>query len=295
MKSKDLLKIGRIGLNINGDFEDEVLVERARKAEKLVSIVWIGDSDFFKSPFHVANLFLENTDICIGFGILRAVKCESKIRELEKFRGYEDRVVVGVGSGGASISATASCVKSLKEKFDFRIFAGATGKKSISILSKVADGMLLNHISPRHVGWAVKFSSSYFNSAYGPSLILPSDFEQDLILATSLVMGSSRSFLEEMNYLNVYEEIQKINILELIEKRQRGEDLSRYDDFKKLLKYRKFLLENFSISGDELRVAEKIDQLLNICQHVVLGDPFFRNENFHKSLRRIIEILKKKF
>lgn len=295
MTSESSLRIGSVSLNINGDFEDEVLIEKARRAEKHVDVVWIGESDFFKSPFHVAELFLENTDLKVGFGILRAGSCENVLRNLERFRGYEDRILVGIAAGdGGSVAGAVECIERVKARFSFPVLGGGTGKKSILTISKIADGMLLNHISPEHVRYAVRLSSSGFNAAYGPSLALPSEFEQDLILATALVMGSSRQFLREMGYLHVYEKLKKVNLPELIERRQRGEDLYGVADFETLLKFREFLLERFSIAGSPETLAGKIAELLRVCDHVVLGDPFFREKDFDRKLSDILEILKKR-
>ncbi len=295
MTSESLSRIGRISLNINGDFEDEVLVEKARKAERYVDVVWIGESDFFKSPFHVAELFLDSTDLIVGFGILRAGRCESIIRGLRNLERYGDRIIVGISAGdGGRVSTAVDCIKKVKERFDLPVLGGGTGKGSISAISRVADGMLLNHVSPEHVRWAVRHSTSHFNAAYGPALSLPSEYEQDLILATALVMGSSRGFLSEMGYDEIFDELRTVNLMDLIERRQKGENLNADADFEKLLEYRDFLLERFSVAGSTEQISEKISQLLKICDHVVLGDPFFRDGDFDRKLAEILKILKKR-
>ncbi len=296
MTSESLLRTGRIGININGDFEDEILVEKAIKASKHVDVVWIGDSDFFKEPFHVARLVIENTDLAVGFGILRAKKCRRIMKELEKFRGYEERVIVGVAAGdGGNLENTAKCIQRLKEKFRFPVVAGGTGKRAISKLSKISDGILLNHISPKHVDFALRYADSDFVAAYGPCLVLPSQFEQDLLLATAMIMGSSRSFIEEMGYTEIFDRIRKIDILSLIGERQKGKDLNAFEEFRKLQAHREFLFEKFSVAGDIDEVSNKIFFLLEKCHHVILSDPFFREEDFDLKLRKIVENLKKKF
>jgi len=154
--------------------------------------------------------------------------------------------------------------------------------------------MLLNHISPKHVDFALKHSKAEFNAPYGPCLVLPSEYEQDLILATAMIMRSSKTFLEEMGYIGALHSIESIDVLSLIHERQKGRDLRTVDEFRELEKFREFLLENFSISGGVGEITAKIEILLEKCQHVILSDPFFRDEKFDVHLRKILENLKKK-
>ncbi|AIY90849.1 hypothetical protein [Geoglobus acetivorans] len=287
------MKTGRIAININGDFEDRVLIEKAVRAEKVVGTVWIGDSDFFRSPFHVAELIAENTELNVGFGILRATKCRNIISELGKFRKYGDRIIVGIAAGdGGNVGMAERCIRKIKEKYDFPVVAGGTGKIAIRTLSNTADGILLNHISPEHVTWALRYSCAKFNAAYGPALILPSEFEQDLLLASALVMGSSKSFLSEMGYQDVFERVARIDLLKLILKRQKGDDLSDESDFIELLQHRDFLLEKFTLSGTQKAFAEKLSELMTIVDQVILSDPFFRDENFDEKLAKVLKYLK---
>uniref|UniRef100_A0A7C3YBY2 LLM class flavin-dependent oxidoreductase n=1 Tax=Geoglobus ahangari TaxID=113653 RepID=A0A7C3YBY2_9EURY len=286
MTSKNFSKIGKISVNINGDFDDEILLDKLKKIKKIVNTVWIGEADFLKDPFHVAKLFLENSEVYVGFGILRANNCGRIIKELSTLNS--DRILIGLAHPNAEI--VMNCIKKIKEKYKFPVFCGATGKKNISILSQVADGMLLNHISPKHVSWALKFSKTDFNAAYGPALILPSKFEQDLILAAAIVMGSSKSFLREMGYWDVYQEISKVDLPRLIELRHKG-DITHEEDYKILLKHREILLQNFTLSGSFEVFIEKLRDVINLCDHVVLSDPFFREENFDKLLKKIKLVL----
>ena len=286
MISKSFSKIGKISVNINGDFVDEILLDKLKRIEKLVNIVWIGETDFLKDPFHVAKLFLENSEIYVGFGILRADNCGRIIKELGKLNS--DRIFVGLAHPSAKV--VLDCIRKIREKYKFPIFCGATGRKNISTLSQVADGMLLNHISPKHVSWALKFSKADFNAAYGPALILPSEFEQDLILAAAIVMGSSETFLKEMGYWDVYQEISRVDLPRLIELRHKG-DITHEEDYKILLKHREILLQNFTLFGNFEVFIKNLKEIINLCDHVVLSDPFFREENFDKLLKKIKLIL----
>ncbi len=295
MTYESLLRTGSLGININGDFEDEILVEKALRAEKHVKTVWIGDSDFFKDSFHVARLILENTSLTVGFGILRAKNCLKSIKKLQELSDYEGRIIVGISAGdGGRLRDAAGCIEILKESFTFPVVAGGTGKKSISLLSGMADGILLNHISLHHVEYALKYVRSDFVAAYGPCLVLPSPLEQDLLLATAMIMGSSRSFIEDMGYSEIYGEINRIDVIDLITKRQKGMDLRGLKEYRHIENYKEFLLENFSLAGSVKEISAKVAKLLEKCDHVILSDPFFRDENFDKRLVEILENLKKK-
>ena len=295
MTYESLLRIGEISININGDFEDDILIEKARRAERYVNGVWIGDSDFFKDPFHLAELFLENTDLIVGFGILRAKNCHRILKKLEKFSELEERVIVGVSAGdGGRIDVALKCIQKIKERFRIPVVAGGTGRRALIKLSRISDGFLLNHISPRHVDYALNYVKSDFVSAYGPCLPVPSKFEQDLLLATAIVMGSSKSFIRDMGYEDIFQGIEDIDVLGLIDLRQKGVDLGENPEYRKLERFRDFLLENFSISGSIDEISDKIIILLEKCSHVILSDPFFREENFDVLVRDITENLKKK-
>jgi len=286
MTSEKFSKIGRISVNINGDFDDEILVDKLKRVEDLVEIVWIGEADFLKDPFHVARIFLENSEVCVGFGILRTENCGRILRELGSLDS--DRIFVGLAHPKAY--RVVDCIKKIREKYGFPILCGATGRKNISVLSQVADGMLLNHISPKHVSWALRFSKADFNAAYGPALILPSEYEQDLILAAAIVMGSSKTFLKEMGYWEVYQEISRVDLKRLVDLRHKG-DIRGESDYKILLKHREILLQNFTLSGGFEVFVEKLKKVIDLCDHVVLSDPFFREENFDKLLKKVKSVL----
>lgn len=295
MTSERLLKTGKVSVNINGDFDDETIIEKAQRAERVVDTVWVGESDFFKSPFYVARLILENTSLNVGFGVLRAKNCLKIIEELKRFERYGDRVIVGISAGdGGKIELARDCIIKVKEKFSFPVVAGGTGRKAISTLSEVADGFLFNHISMNHVRWALNHSKANFNSAYGPALIEPSEYFQDLILASALVMGSSKSFLREMGYGRIYREISKVDLFKLISLRQEGEDLSEIEDFRILLNNKDLLLEKFTLYGNLEEFSKKLSELAGLVNQIILSDPFFRDNDFDRKLEMAIKNLKGK-
>ncbi|MEM0503458.1 MAG: hypothetical protein QXT58_01985, partial [Archaeoglobaceae archaeon] len=57
-----------------------------------------------------------------------------------------------------------------------------------------------------------------------------------------------------------------------------------------LFRMKEFLLERFAITGNFEEVLTKIKQLLKVCDHVVLSDPFFRDPNSMKALKPLVRL-----
>jgi len=70
--------------------------------------------------------------------------------------------------------------------------------------------------------------------------------------------------------------------------RWEGRSIAGEEGAEILFRHREFLLQNFTISGDVEEVRRRIKSLLNICDHVVLADPFFRDV---ESVRRLKEVV----
>jgi len=290
--SKDYLKIGKVGININGD--PLLAINHISKVIEIcensnIEIIWVGENPLFVDPFKVAEIIAKKTNLKIGFGVITARNDPNETLKKAKklIAEYGDRFIFGLGSGGLSIDKFKLLIKSFKS-LDSPIFGGVTWERSFKLVSELCDGILLNHVNPEHVKYFAEKVDSIFLIAYGPTLILPSDFEMDLIIACAIVMRTSPNFLKKFGYFKVYEEIKDIDMNYLIERRRSGK-LCEISEFKKLKKYKDFLFEKFSISGSFENVVDRIRSLLNYTKHVVLGDPFFRDL---KSVGRIDEITK---
>ena len=272
-----LSKVGKIGVNVNGDLPEENIRRLSEELSESVKIIWIGDNPLFQSPFEVARIVSDCFDHLIGFGVLTprwsVEKIYGEIKNLE--REYGERYVLGVASGKSRLRDFEKFLEKLKEKFD-EFLCGVTWKKSYEIAKKYCSGLLINHVHPKHLSAFEDFEG--FKAAYGPALVLPSEFYQDLIIASAIVMRTSKGFLEEYGYISVYESVRDIDIEALIKKRQEGLDLEHDGEFKKLKKVMEDVIEFFTISGSFESVSERISDLLRVCDHVVLGDPFFRDK-----------------
>ena len=282
-----LSKAGKVGVNVNGDLPEEEIAELSSLLSKKVKIIWIGENPLFADPFRVAEIVAENFEHLVGFGVLtprrNAEEIYENFKKLEK--EYGERFILGVASGGFKLKDYEKFLKKLREKFE-EILCGVTWLKSYEIAKKYCSGILLNHVHPKHVEVFRDFEG--FKAAYGPALILPSEFYQDLIIACSIVMQTSKDFLKKFGYYEAYEKIREVKIEELIKRRQRGENLESCGEYKKLKATAEKILEFFTISGKLEDVSNRVKELLSLCDHIVLGDPFFRDK---KSMEKISLLL----
>ncbi len=289
--------IGRIGVNVNGDLSDEEIVEIAKLVEEIgVRIVWIGEFEGFRDPFEIAELIAKNTSLLIGFGVITSNRdCRDVISAVEDLRGdFGDRFIVGIAAGKfknpmEAFKRTIRCAKLLKRSF--KTFVGCSSPKITRESSKFADGILFNYVNPEYLKWITKFlERGVFKVAYGPALILPSEFEEDLLIASCIVSLSSERFIREFKLERIAEELKTVDVYELIDLRRSGRSIELSRNSKTLYKYKDFLLSNFTISGGLSDVIVKIKSILKICDHVVLADPFYRDKKSLMLLRHIVEI-----
>ncbi|MEM4496796.1 MAG: hypothetical protein QXM06_05820 [Archaeoglobaceae archaeon] len=266
--------LGKLSVNINGDSRVD-WVQRAKLIEKAgLSTVWVGEFDQFLDPFEVAEKIAQETSLNVGFGVLTVKRpLEEIIKKLEELRKiFGERFVVGLGAGKYDTAKLAYMkVKKYAELLadDYPVFIGASSPK-LADLSERFDGLLINAVKPEFVRWLKRRT---FNASYGPSLLLPSDYEIDLVLASLLVFLGHKRLVLEFGLARTFRDLSCLNIDDLIKKRMLGLNL----DEPKVKNYRDFLVENFAICGREDLFIEKLKNLLSYCDHVVLADPFFRD------------------
>ncbi len=286
-----------LGLNLNGDLSDDRLVEVALRADEVGAVIWIGENPLFKDPFYVAELISDYVSVPIGFGIISPLRrsCSDIIERIRNLMNKAE-ILVGVAPGTfknpkLAVEITLKCLERLRE-LNIPLFCGCSSPIITSKASAIADGILYNYGHPEHLRWISSFEvREVIRVAFAPSLILPSEFEQDLLLACAIVACSSGKFVRAFGFEYMCRYLSKLDFGELISIRQRGGNLFECVEFRTILNYRKVLLDRFSISGDIRSVRRRIRDLLYICDHVVLGDPFFRDSRSLES----IDILKYRF
>lgn len=297
MKSYPSLKnfsIGKVGLNINGDLSEKEIEERVRIAEKAgVRIIWIGEFEGFEDPFKVAEVVSSCSNLKVGFGVLSAQKgCERIVSGIEGLRErYGDRFIVGIGVGNYTDPREGyrkfkKCLNFLKE-FDFPVVVGA-GSPMTTALSREADGVLFNSVNDELISWLLRYADTSFKAAYGPALILPSNNEEDLLIAAVIVFMGSKKLIEEFKFKSIANELSKVDIISLVKTRWKGGSIAECEGAEALFKYRDFLLNNFTISGSAEDVKARMKSLLQLCDHVVLADPFFRDIESIKRLKEVV-------
>ncbi len=287
---KGLFEVLKLGLNLNGDLPDKELISIAKECEKLGILVWIGDNELFKDPFYVADLIADYTSY-IGFGVVTINwGCKTifeRIKEL--IDEHKDTVfLLGIGAGRFdnpkfALIKTLECLRFLRQNLEIPLFCGCSSPIITKESSKVVDGILFNYGYPDYVAWISSFlSRDIYKIAYAPALILPSDFEEDLLIACSIVSCSSKRFVKEFGYEDMCKVFSSLDFRDIIIKRKRREQLDP-----RILKFRDLLIDRFAIAGSLEDVCNRIRSLLELCDHVVLGDPFFRDKNSLKQLKHL--------
>lgn len=274
----------KISLNINGDLPSDELIERVRIAEEAgIKEIWIGELELFQNPVEVADKISTETDVELCILLSPSRRSCSKIVEVA--RKYRTGLIPGRDK---KIEPFIKCLKKVKDETG-RIYAGVSGRKIAEISSVYADGLLLNYVYPEYIEWIKGFIDKPALS-FGPSLILPSNFYEDLLIAASIVMRSNKEFLKKFN---LYELAKKLpaEYSNLIKLKQEGRSVAELREFKLIEKHSEILLNNFTISGNLKEISKKIDKILRVCDGVVLGDPFFRDINSVKSLKKLIKSL----
>ncbi len=275
-----------LGVNVNGNVPDSAIIEASFVAEKNNLFVWIGENELFRDPFEVAMLILEHVSVPIGFSIVSPLRrsCDEIAERVKAVERRCEEVVIGVGPGRfrdrrEALRITVECVRRLKDVTDVPVYCGCSSPRITEITSKIADGIIFNYCNPRYVSWISSFlSRDVVKVSIGPSLILPSEMEQDLLLACAIVSCSSPKFVEVFNVEGICRDL-SVDFQMLIRERHNGKDLRMFEEFGRIEGHREFLLKNFSISGDVDEVSRRIGELLKVCDHVILGDPFFRDKN----------------
>ncbi len=287
---------GKLGLNINGDLGREEVVRRARIAESSgIRVVWIGEFEGFEDPFKVASVIAESTKLKVGFGVVTTMRrtCREILAEFDTLkRRYDDRFILGLGAGesepGRAYRSLRDCVENAIHH-DYPIVVGASSPMTLRLAGKTG-GVLFNSVNPEFVEWMMSYlEGDVFKAAYGPALILPSEFEEDLLLAASIVFLGSRNLITRFGFEDIAEELSKVDIMGLVNLRRSGRSIFEKPEAQALATHRDFLLEKFTLSGTLEEVKAKVDGLLRLCDHVILSDPFFRDVNSMKYLKELVE------
>ncbi|MFO7966114.1 MAG: hypothetical protein R6U44_00750 [Archaeoglobaceae archaeon] len=278
----------RLSLNVNGDLPVEDLIDRVKIAESAgIGQIWIGELEQFKDPVEVAEEIEPetNAEICVLLSTSRN-PCSEIITTSKKY-------TVGLILGRAKdLELFISCLKKLKEVAETEmVYAGVSGPIITERASEYADGLLFNYVYPEYVEWIEGYmklgkETGILTSSFGPSLLLPSPFYEELLIAAAIVMQSNPFFLKTFNLQEMSQRI-PADLSKLVRLRQARQSVTENPEFLQMREYSQDLLKLFTISGDLEEVRNRISQLLQLCDNVVLGDPFFRDIESLKTLKRL--------
>lgn len=245
----------------------------------------------------MAEIIASNSDLKIGFGIVSPLRrsCAEIIKKLDELNEkFGDRFIAGIAPGKyddarRAFEKTLECIRQIK--LSYTTFVGCSSPKITALSSEIADGILFNYVKPEYLKWIMRHARKklYF-AAYGPALILPSDFEEDLLIASAIVSLSSRRFVTEFGFSKMAEKLWQLSFDELVNIRMRGESISRHEQSEILFRYKNTLLDNFTISGSFDEVATKTKSILAFLDHVIFSDPFFRDMNSLRQLKRLVKV-----
>jgi 5,10-methylenetetrahydromethanopterin reductase len=275
-----------IGININGDLPFNEVREGAELAEqKGFSHIWVGESIHFKHPFPViAHIAHHTQNVKLGSGIIsyffnRSFHIKKAYEILMETYGERFALTLAPGDMNSlrecgidyrnpigKLKETITEIRKSKTIENTQIFVGASGPKMIETGGESANGVLLNYAHPEYVKWALKhLNSKTYVGVYAPALLTPDERnERAVLFASSFVAaGSNPSFQKEFGLQAEVEDIRQI----LREKR-----------YNELRDKRAFLLERFTITGDEATILERIDEFKRMgIDQVILGSPFNYN------------------
>ncbi len=281
VRKKGIPKV--LGLNINGDIGEREILKIVKSFDLPI---WIGENPLFKDPFYIADLIADYVSF-VGFGVVTVKRgCSRILKYFEKIASdhRDTEFALGIGSGSlrgrSGLKAVLDCLKFLRDRVDF-LFCGCSSPIITSESSKIVDGILFNHAHPEHLKWLIGFlKRDVIKVAFAPSLILPSEFEKDLLVACAIV-SCNRALLREFRYGI---DFSNLDFKRVIIERKIFDRIP-----KEIERFRDLLIDKFAIAGDLESFVLRVKEILKVCDHVVLGDPFFRDE---RSLSMIGDILK---
>ncbi len=260
-----------VNVNWSRRFSEEDIALRVQLVEKGgIKKVWAGEFDFFRDPLEVAEVVGEYTSLETGL-ILRPSRRVVKLAEK-----YDVCVVPG-NTGADALKRTLKVIEEVKD-----VYVGCSGRVLAEKAFRIAGerlGIMPNYVKSEFIRWLCGNHSWRKILPIGPTLILPSEMKDELLMAAILVMTSNRSFAKAFGFEKEFLTLSSIDIKKMIAN-------SKLERSRELNELEAFLLENFTVSGDLREVGEKINSLRDF-DGFILADPFFRDLNSLKCLKHL--------
>lgn len=149
------MELGQLGFGVTGHLDEEVVRWLAPAVEEAgFRTLWFNDVPGGNSLGRV-KIAAELTDrIRLGTGVIPLDRrpAQEIIAEVDALGLPADRLLLGVGSGGAKGAAGVELVKrelpGLKAGYDGSVIVGALGPRMRAVGARDADGILLNWLTP---------------------------------------------------------------------------------------------------------------------------------------------------
>lgn len=144
------------GIGIAGALDRQIVGELAEAAEHAgYATFWANDTDEGDGLDALRAAVASTRKIRFGVGVIpidRVAPAEI-VRRIKQYELPEERLTIGIGSGGlgrGALAAVEGAATQLRGQTRARIVIGALGPKMVALSGKAADGALLNWLTPDH-------------------------------------------------------------------------------------------------------------------------------------------------
>jgi alkanesulfonate monooxygenase SsuD/methylene tetrahydromethanopterin reductase-like flavin-dependent oxidoreductase (luciferase family) len=148
---------GQRGFGVAGALDHAIVERLAAEAEAAgYATFWTNDTPGGDGLASLAAAVAATTSIRLGVGVIPIDRkpAESIARQIKELGLPEDRLILGIGSGGltkGAIDAVRDAALQLRELTFAKVTIGALGPKMCELAGEAADGALLNWIIPSYV------------------------------------------------------------------------------------------------------------------------------------------------
>lgn len=145
------------GFGVAGALDHGIAAELAVAAERAgYATFWVNDTPGGDGLASLAAAAAATTNIALGIGVIPVDRQpgEAIAGRVVDLKLPQERLWLGIGSGGLTNGARAavrSAARTLRQKLTARVVIGALGPKMTGLGGQVADGVLLNWLTPSYL------------------------------------------------------------------------------------------------------------------------------------------------
>jgi alkanesulfonate monooxygenase SsuD/methylene tetrahydromethanopterin reductase-like flavin-dependent oxidoreductase (luciferase family) len=144
------------GFGVAGALNNEIVRQLAAAAESAgFATFWANDTPGGDGLESLAVAARVTVSVRLGVGVIPIDRKPALeiIEQVKRLELPEDRLTVGIGAGGlrkGSVEAVRDAAIELKKHLNARVLVGALGPKMTALGGEVADGALLNWLTPEY-------------------------------------------------------------------------------------------------------------------------------------------------